>query len=396
MDLQRGSVLRDLTQVRDAFEREFGEAAAGSPIRTFFAPGRVNLIGDHIDYSGGLVLPIAIDRGTVVMIRERPDDIIRASSMDRVGSVRAEVRQTGFDAAHDWFSYVLGVVDVLAADGLSLPGGFDLLVAGDIPDGGGLSSSASLELAAACAFNSLGGFGLDATALALVGQRVENDYIGVDCGIMDQLAVAHGRAGQAMLMDCASLDVTYVPFPHDRAVLIVANTNHRRSLSGSAYNDRRAAVERAAAKLGTEHLVAASLAEVEAAAGELSAEELRRARHTVTEQARVVAAAAALQQGDLAAFGRLMRESHESLRDDFEVTGPQLDALAEAAWAQPGTIGARMTGAGFGGCAVVLARPGTEDAVMAGIDRDYLEATGVRSTCIVMGSGDGAREVAAQ
>lgn len=387
--------MRDLTEVRKAFEREFGPATAQPPFRTFFAPGRVNLIGDHIDYSGGLVLPIAIDRGTVVMIRERDDDVIRAVSMDRPGSVQADVGLTGFDASHDWFSYVLGVLDVLAADGFALERGFDLLVAGDIPDGGGLSSSASLELAAACAFDALGGFGLDATELALVGQRVENDYIGVDCGIMDQLAVARGRAGQAMLMDCATLDVTYVPFPHDRAALIVANTNHRRSLSGSAYNDRRAAVERAAAKLGAEHLVAASLADVEAARDVLSEEELRRARHTVTEQARVVAAAEALQRGDLGAFGSLMRESHVSLRDDFEVTGPQLDALAEAAWAQPGTIGARMTGAGFGGCAVVLAEPGSEQAVMAGIEREYEAAMGVPATCIVMDSGEGAHEVAA-
>jgi galactokinase len=210
---------------------------------------------------------------------------------------------------------------------------------------------------------------------------------------MDQLAVARGRRGYALLMDCATLDVEYVPFPHDRATLIVANSNHRRELADSAYNARRAAVERAAAVLGRDRLVDADVAEVEGAAG-LTDEEVRRARHTVTEQARVVAAAAALRAGELDLFGDLMRESHASLRDDFEVTGPHLDALAEAAWAQPGTIGARMTGAGFGGCAVVLARPGAEAEVIEGINRDYEAATGVRPTCMVMTSGEGAREVA--
>ncbi len=380
--------MRDPAEVRSAFHDLFGNEPGE---RTFFAPGRVNLIGDHIDYSGGLVLPIAIDRGTIAVVRPRLDTRVRAASLDRPGLIEADVTDSTFEAQHDWFSYVLGVVDVLAADGHLLECGFDLLVAGDIPDGGGLSSSASLELVVGVAVNELGGLGLDATELALVGQRTENDYIGVDCGIMDQLAIARGRAGSAMLMDCSTLTVDYVPFPHDRVSLIVANSNHRRSLAGSAYNDRRAAVERAAAQIG--RLIDLSVADVEGAADRLDGEALRRARHTVTEQARVVAAAAALRSGDLDELGDLMRASHESLRDDFEVTGPQLDALAEAAWAQPGTIGARMTGAGFGGCAVVLARPGQEADVIAGIEERYEAAIGVRPTCMVMDSGDGAREV---
>ncbi|MFI0433385.1 MAG: galactokinase [Candidatus Nanopelagicales bacterium] len=383
--------MRNIDDAVAAFEQSFGP---GGDVRVFFAPGRVNLIGDHIDYSGGLVLPMAIDRGTVLVARSRPDTVVRAVSLDLGGMVDADVADTSFDPVHGWFSYVLGMLDVLGAEGYRLSHGADLLVSGDIPNGAGLSSSASLELAAGVAFDALGGFGLDATTLALAGQRDENDYIGVSCGIMDQLAVARGRRGCALLMDCATLDVEYVPFPHDRATLIVANSNHRRELADSAYNARRAAVERAAAVLGRERLVDADVAEVEGAAG-LTDEEVRRARHTVTEQARVVAAAAALRAGDLDLFGDLMRESHASLRDDFEVTGPQLDALAEAAWAQPGTIGARMTGAGFGGCAVVLARPGAEAAVIEGINRDYEAATGVPPTCMVMTSGEGAREVAA-
>ena len=382
--------MRDLDAAHAAFAEVFG---GDDGVRTFFAPGRVNLIGDHIDYSGGLVLPIALDRGTLLLARPRTDTVLRAVSLDRPGMVVADVGATAFDPAHDWFSYVLGVLHVLGEDGYRLNSGLDILVAGDIPDGAGLSSSASLELAAAVTFDAVGGFGLAATDLALIGQRTENDYIGVSCGIMDQLAVARGRARHALLMDCETLTVDYVPFPHDELSLIIANSNHRRSLAGSAYNDRRQAVESAAEVLGTERLVEVPLAQVEAAGARLTPEELRRARHTVTEQARVVAAAAALRSGDFAELGALMRASHESLRDDFDVTGPQLDALAEAAWAQPGVIGARMTGAGFGGCAVVLAQPGREAEVMAGIDAAYFPVTGLHADCFVVGSHDGAREL---
>ncbi|MDQ1246176.1 MAG: Galactokinase [Actinomycetota bacterium] len=382
--------MRDLGATRSAFVDAFGP---GDGVRTFFAPGRVNLIGDHIDYSGGLVMPIALDRGTLLLARPRTDTALRGVSLDREGMVTADVRDTAFDPAHDWFSYVLGVLHVLGEDGYTLKHGLDILIAGDIPDGAGLSSSASLELAAAVAFDTIGGFGLAATDLALIGQRTENDYIGVSCGIMDQLAVARGRAGHALLMDCADLIVEYVPFPHDQLSLIIANSNHRRSLADSAYNDRRQAVESAAEVMGTTVLVHASLASVEAARSRLNEQEFRRARHTVTEQARVVAAAAALRSGDFAELGALMRASHESLRDDFDVTGPQLDALAEAAWAQSGVIGARMTGAGFGGCAVVLAEPGREDEVIAGIDAAYFPVTGLHADCFVVGSDDGAREL---
>lgn len=382
----------DLQEARERLELEFG---AGGDIREYFAPGRVNLIGDHIDYSGGMVLPMALDRGTVMLARPRADTTIRAVSLNREGQVHADISQTAFDPAHDWFSYVMGVIDVLAAEGHALAYGVDLLVGGDIPDGAGLSSSASLELAAAVMLNDLGGWELSPTQLALMGQRAENEYIGVACGIMDQLAIACGREGHALLMDCDSLEVTPVPFPAEEISLIVVNSNHRRSLADSAYNDRRAAVERAAAVLDTQRLVEVPLAQVLEAGEKLSDVELRRARHTVTEQARVLAAAEALRAGDFARLGALMRESHESLRDDFEVTGPQLDALAEAAWAQPGVIGARMTGAGFGGCAVVIAEPGREQQVIEGIAEKYLEATGLTAIGMVMGSDNGARRLGA-
>ena len=379
----------DLDEARTRFVAEFGDGSA----RAYFAPGRVNLIGDHIDYSGGLVLPMALNRGTVILARPRADTTIRAVSLNRNGRVQADITETDHNPAHDWFAYVMGVIHILAADGYTLPHGVDLLIGGDIPDGAGLSSSASLELAAAVMLNDLGGWGLSPTQLALVGQRAENEYIGVACGIMDQLAIARGKRGHALLMDCATLDVTPVSFPTDEISLIVVNSNHRRSLADSPYNNRRAAVERAAATLGSQRLVDVPLTQVESARQQLTSEEFRRARHTVTEQARVLAAAAALQAGEFARLGELMRESHESLRDDFEVTGPQLDALAEAAWAQPGVIGARMTGAGFGGCAVVIAQPGREQEVIEGIADQYLATTGLTAIGMVMDSDDGARRL---
>ena len=221
----------------------------------------------------------------------------------------------------------------------------------------------------------------------MLGQRAENDYVGVACGVMDQLAIACGQRDHALLIDCGQLTVEPVPFPHQDLALIVVNSHHRRTLADSAYNQRRQAAARATAALGLDRLVDA---------GDLSAlagEGLEVARHTVTEQARVVAAADALRAGEHAVLGSLMRQSHASLRDDFRVTGAALDAIAEAAWETPGVIGARMTGAGFGGCAVVIAEPGREAEVIAGIERRVEARTGVRPEGMVMGSDDGAREL---
>ena len=387
----------DSASLVDRFAEVFGP---GDGCRVFHAPGRVNLIGDHIDYSGGSVLPMAIDRGTYLLARPNRDEVVRGLSLDRPadGIVETALDDIGYRAELGWFAYVTGVFQALAQAGHPLPGGLDVLVAGNIPDGAGLSSSASLELAAAVAANTLGTFGLTATELALLAQHAENDYIGVACGIMDQLAVARGRRDHAMLMDCQQVTVDYVRFPHEQASVIIANSNKRRSLNESAYNDRRRAVESAGTSLrsllGGRRLVDVDRAElVEVRAALADDEVFARVRHTVTEQNRVIAAAAALQVGDLATFGALMRASHESLRDDFAVTGPELDALAAAAWRQPATIGARMTGAGFGGCAVILAAPGQEQDVIDGTAAGYLAATGLVADFFVVGSDEGAHEV---
>lgn len=380
----------------------FGPPADGAAPLVVRSPGRVNLIGDHIDYSGGLVLPMALDRGTWAVLMPRADTRLRGFSANfaDAGLLTADLSDTHHDSSHGWFSYPLGVVHVAAARGISLDRGFDLYLSGDIPEGGGLSSSASVEMAMASGIEVLTGAGLTPVEWAVLCRAVENDYIGVSSGIMDQLAIAEGRAGHALLMDCEQLSCTPVPMPTDRCTVVIANTNQPRTLAGSAYNERRAAVSRAHEVVNSimgpvPTLVGLGAADLERCRGELEeAGVWAEARHTVTEQARVVAAAAALASGDLPTVGRLMRESHESLRDDFRVTGPALDALAQAAWDTPGVIGARMTGAGFGGCTVNLVEPSQVDRVMADIAARYTESTGITPDLFSVVPSDGAAVIA--
>ncbi|MFN8126848.1 MAG: galactokinase [Candidatus Nanopelagicales bacterium] len=390
-----GQILFDAVDV-------FGPPADDHPPLVVRSPGRVNLIGDHIDYSGGLVLPMALDRGTWAVLLPRAGTRVRGFSANFAddGIRSADLAATGFDPAHGWFNYALGVVHTALGRGLVIPHGFDLYLTGDIPDGGGLSSSASVEMAVATGLEALFDLGLSPVDWAVLGRQVENDYIGVASGIMDQLAIAEGRQGHALLMDCAALTCRPVPMPVDRCTVVIANTRQPRTLAGSAYNERQAAVARAhdlvTDRLGArESLVSVTTAELQDCEAALrDAGVWGEARHTVGEQARVVAAAAALESGDLATVGRLMRESHESLRDDFRVTGPALDALAEAAWATPGVIGARMTGAGFGGCTVNLVEPEQVDAAIAHIAQRYVETTGITPELFAVTPADGARVVA--
>ncbi len=363
------------------------------------SPGRVNLIGDHIDYSGGLVLPMALDRGTRAVVVPRTDRTLRGFSANfpSLGVVAADLDRTEYDPSHGWFSYVLGVVHTALERGHDIPHGFDIYLDGNIPKGGGLSSSASVEMAAAMALEHMFDLGLTATQWAVLAKDAENKYVGVACGIMDQLSIARGRAGHAILMDCESLDCDFVPMPVQDFSVLVASTNYPRQLADSAYNDRRLAVETARRIMGEHrgetvtHLVDVTLEELAAAAGPLDEAGVASfARHTVTEQARVEAAAEALRARDLARFGRLMRESHDSLRDDFQVTGRHLDALAAAAWATPGVIGARMTGAGFGGCSVNLIAKGAEDAATTEIAARYEDAVGIRPEFFLVNPADGA------
>lgn len=361
-------------------------------MRRFHAPGRVNLIGDHVDYMGGTVLPMAIDRGTDVFVRPRADRLLvaRSDNFPQVGEVVADIDAGAADPAWDWANYLVAVAFALRRRGIDVPG-VDVRVRGNIPDAAGLSSSAAIELAMAVAFNELTGAGLSRVELALVGQAAENEFIGVACGIMDQLAIAAGVAGHALAIDCGTLAVTPIRFPADIAV-VVANTNQRRELSDSAYNERRAACEQAQELLGAPLVEIAAEAAEDAVAG--LPDQLRApARHVISEQGRVLAFAQALRDDDRERMGALMRSSHESLRDDFAVTGPALDALAGAAWEAPGVIGARMTGAGFGGCTVNLVQPAAVPAFIEQVGRRYTELTGLRADFYKVRSADGAHEV---
>jgi len=361
-------------------------------MRHFHAPGRVNLIGDHIDYMGGTVLPMAIDRGTDLWVTPRTNRHLVAVSdnFPGTGEVIADIDAQAKNPQWDWANYLVAVAHAFRRRGIEVPG-MDVRVHGNIPPGAGLSSSASVELAMAVALDALAGTGLSAADLARIGQQAENDFIGVACGIMDQMAIAAGVEGHALAIDCETLAVTPIPMPADVAV-VVANTNQHRELSDSAYNQRRAACEQAQALLG-HRLVDVGAATAEEAVAGLPPDLRAPARHVITEQGRVHAFAEALRRDDLAAMGVVMRASHMSLREDFAVTGPALDAMAEAAWQAPGVIGARMTGAGFGGCTVNLVEPGALEAFEGFVAQRYHDQTGMQAKFYRVRSASGAHEV---
>jgi galactokinase len=321
------------------------------------APGRVNLIGEHTDYNDGFVLPMAIGRAIVVVYRPRGDRRLRGHSV-----AFGETKELDLDAlappgGSDWLAYVAGVAWVFAGEGLAVPG-VDVVVDGDVPLGAGLSSSAALEMATARALAEAGSLDWDPVRMAKLGQKAENRYVGMNCGIMDQFASAVSRAGHALLLDCRSLETRPVPLP-EKAAVVVMDTGARRSLAGSAYNDRRASCERVVAHLrgldpGVRALRDVTLGLLERATADLDPTDLKRARHVVPENARPVHMAEALENGDLARAGQLMNDSHASLRDLYEVSCEELDLITEIAREQASCFGARMTGAGFGGCAVAL------------------------------------------
>lgn len=343
-----------------AYRAAYGEA----PVRLSYAPGRVNLIGEHTDYNDGFVFPCAIDRGTAVAFGPATGAIIDVLSAD-YGEVDRFDPAAPFEAAPGWRTHVRAVAGVFRARGIAI-GGMRIAIAGDVPQGAGLSSSASLGVALGATFDIEGA--ISPTDLALMAQAAENDFVGCACGIMDQLISARGEAGAALLIDCRSLEATPVPLPADMAVLIV-HSGITRGLVDSAYNERRGACEAVAAHFGIaalRDLDAAALAAGEAALDPVA---FRRARHVVTENARTLAMPAALSASDWTWIGALMAESHASMRDDFEITLPEIDQLAATLSAATGGIGgARMTGGGFGGCVVALTRqdrlPALEQAAL--------------------------------
>jgi galactokinase len=386
----------------EVFKKDFlAEFAAlygheGGDVALYASPARINLIGEHIDYNGGLVFPAAIDRYLYLAIRKRTDGKIVYNDLRFPGEMCFSVGDAFAYRKEDGYAnYLNGILSILADRGFRLDTGFEALFFSTIPSGGGVSSSAALEVGFAYAISDLYNFGIDRVELAKIGQESEHRFMNVQCGIMDQFAVAMGKRGNAMALDCATLECRYVPLELGDVRIVVMNTNKKRELADSKYNERLGECLAGLAAIrktrDVANLCALSVADFEALAASIPDPVVRRrVRHCVTENARVIAAVAALEAGDLSSLGRLLGESHVSLRDDYEVTGSELDALYEEAIVAPGCLGARMTGAGFGGCAIALVRKDSIKPFIARVGERYRVRCGIEASFFACESGDGA------
>ncbi|QGZ38069.1 galactokinase [Pseudoduganella flava] len=377
-----------ISKTRAVFESTFGAA----PTLVVQAPGRVNLIGEHTDYNDGFVLPAAIDYQTVISARRRDDQVVRIVAADYGNAEDQFALDAPIERLKEpmWANYVRGVIRVLVERGLPMRG-MDMVVSGNVPQGAGLSSSASLSVAVGRLFATLPGFeGVSPVDIALIAQRAENDFVGTKCGNMDQIISATGLEGHAVMIDCRSLETRPVPIPAGAAIMIF-NSNVKRGLVDSEYNTRRAQCEQVARHFGVAALRDVDMQMLDARGGELDAMALRRARHVVTENARVLAAADALAQGDLARMGELMAASHVSMRDDFEITVPLIDQLVDIVKQVIGTQGGvRMTGGGFGGCVVALVPEALVEPVRAAVLKEYPGPDGQGATIYVCRASAGA------
>jgi galactokinase len=378
----------DVNMVRAQFEQHYGI----HPSLIVRAPGRVNLIGEHTDYNDGFVLPVAIDRATYIAARTRDDRLVHSFAADLAEQDVFDLARFDRSPTHPWSNYVRGVAKGLLAAGHPL-GGANLLIASDVPRGAGLSSSAALEVATGYTFQLLNRLNLLGEELALLAQGAENSFVGVQCGIMDQFISALGRADHALLLDCRDLSYRPVPLPADAAV-VVCDSQVERSLAGSAYNQRRQECAEAVQRLREWFpkilaLRDVSLEQFHAHAADLPDPVRARARHVITENHRVLRSADALERGDVIVFGRLMNESHASLRDDYQVSIRELDVLVEAARAVPGCYGSRLTGAGFGGCTVSLVALASVDRFKQEVSETYTSATGRTTTIYVCRASEG-------
>lgn len=365
----------------------------------FFAPGRVNLIGEHTDYNGGHVFPCALSFGTHCVFCKRDDKKVRLYSLNfpEKGIIDADLSTISYDKKQDWANYPLGVIKTLQNHGYNINQGFELMFWGDIPNGAGLSSSASIELATAVAMNKVFNLYIPQVELVKFCQEAENKFVGMNCGIMDQFAIGMGKEGCAVLLDCNTLNYEYAPLDLKGVSIVIMNTNKRRELADSKYNERRSECERALKELQRK-LPIKSLGDLSIDEFEKNKElitnltDRKRAKHAVYENQRTLQAVERLKAGDLKTFGKLMNESHISLRDDYEVTGKELDTLAEAAWQQPGVLGARMTGAGFGGCAIALVQDADVKHFIDNVGKIYREKTGLQADFYIASVGGPARQ----
>ncbi len=373
------------TSVRQAFIRYFN----AKPQIIVRAPGRVNLIGEHTDYNEGFVLPMAIDRAVWIALRPGTDHRLRVHSLDL-----EQDSDFGLDAlekSEGWAEYIKGVAWALQLEGFALCG-WDAVIAGDVPLGAGLSSSAAVELAAARAFSAACGFVWDPVQMARLSQKAENQWVGVQCGIMDQMASAASKAGQALLLDCRTLEIQHAPLPENASVMVL-DTSTRRGLVDSAYNERRSQCEAAARFFGVRALRDVTLAEFERRKSRMDEVTMRRARHIITENQRVLDAIQAMRAKDATTLGKLFNASHFSLRDDFEVTNEALNRIVEAAQEQGSCFGARMTGGGFGGCAVALVRKESARTFAEAVSAAYKSKSGLEAKIYICRASAGASVV---
>jgi galactokinase len=379
--------------VLESFEKEFGKSEG---VKAYFAPGRVNLIGEHTDYNGGHVFPCALTIGTYGAAAKRDDNKLRFFSVNqkRLGVVESSLDDLKPSEKAGWTNYPKGVVWAFEKRGMKLDTGFDMVIYGNIPNGSGLSSSASLEVLTGFILRDLYGFDVSNQDLALIGQYSENNFNGCNCGIMDQFAVAMGKDDNAIFLDTADLSFEYAPISLQGAKIIIANTNKKHKLTDSQYNARRSMCEEALAilqkSLNIKALGDLSIEEFEANKHLLTDPDMqKKARHAVYENQRTIEAVKDLKAGNIQHFGELMRQSHESLRDDYDVTGVELDTLAEEAWKIPGVIGSRMTGGGFGGCTVSIVKDEAIDEFKKTVGENYKKKIGYDATFYTVEIGGG-------
>lgn len=384
--------------LRTEFQKRFG---FDGDIREYFAPGRVNLIGEHTDYNGGHVFPCSITIGTYLVARKRNDRKLRfySENFPELGIIESSLDQFCPNCHDNWTEYPMGMMWTFEQHEHMLSSGYDLFYYGNIPNGAGLSSSSSIDIVTGCMLADMNDFkGITSVQLALLGQYAENHYNGLNCGIMDQFAIANGKKDQAMFLDTATLTCEYVPVQLKNAKILIAYSNKKRALTDSKYNERRGECEEALAQIQT-------IKDINSL-GDLTNEEfelvshvikrpvcVKRARHAVAENQRTITAVTALKDNNIEEFGKLMNASHISLRDDYEVTGIELDTLVEEAWKCPGVIGSRMTGAGFGGCTISIVEDAYIDQFIENVGNAYEKKIGYAADFYTVEIGDGARRL---
>ncbi len=365
-------------------------------VRLYSSPARINIIGEHIDYNGGKVFPASINRYLYIAIRKRADSKVLYNDIRFPGSYEFDINQNFvYDKANDYANYLNGILHQLKERGFKFDCGFEILMASNIPAGGGISSSSALECGFAYAVIDTFGFNLDRIEIAKLGQMSEHNFMNVKCGIMDQFIIATGKKNYAELLDCNTLEYEYVPLELGDYRFVVMNTNKVRKLADSKYNERRGQCEQALKILQDNGVKIAALCELTPADWEKYSHFVsdpilnKRAKHCIAENQRVIDAAATLKAGDLKKLGLLLNASHKSLKEDYEVTGIELDTLAETAQNQDGCLGARMTGAGFGGCAIALVHKDKIDVFVDKVQNAYVSATGYKAGFFVCETGDG-------